>query len=729
MLYRVCLASLFSLWPLLGSPGAHAQTATVADFQSTPMAVTNANPEAHAVPASDPEGLIKLNVIVSDEHGRPVGGIQSKDFRLLDNGHPSTVLSFRQFGGLAPVPQVQIILVIDEVRLNAGLVYSERIAVEAFLRQNGGHLTQPVSVFSLVETGLWLLGKSSRDGNALAAQVAHNHEATLVRANQSLTESPVLEALKALGQIAVAERPEAGRKLMLWVGPGWGLGTGTYVEGAGSREETFYLIRWFSTLLREAGIALYSFSVGGDGPLSQLYLDYLNGAHKASFLGVYRKVLAVQSGGRVLGQDNDLLSQINSCVQEASVYYTISFDPSHAEHPDEYHTLQVQVGDPRLTARTNTGYYDQPYYSDPPDPEVRRVTIEQLQKVLETLQGNRDGEMARQLSGFELSERLGGTKLASLTAAVHGDRARRALAALADASAFLDSPPAETSTDAPPGETAQRLMISRAADYLQKTIPKLPNFLATRTTVNYQETPEFAEGKTRIDYEPLHVASRSKETVLYRNGLEVADSGSAKRKKRQETDPYLITYGTFGPVLGFVHDAITMPGALIWSHWEKGEAGPDAVFHYRIPADRSLYQVQGCCLPGGDGTRGFANHPAYHGEIAINPATGAIVRLMAIAELDRFTPVDRSDIAVEYGPVQIGGKSYICPLSSVSNMRSRSVVTLSEWDESFRTYGPYATLLNDIAYEDYHLFRGESRVLPGFTPASDDSNQPARQNH
>ncbi len=46
-------------------------------------------------------------------------------------------------------------------------------------------------------------------------------------------------------------------------------------------------------------------------------------------------------------------------------------------------------------------------------------------------------------------------------------------------------------------------------------------------------------------------------------------------------------------------------------------------------------------------------------------------------------------------------------------MRSRSVAFLREWDEGFKTYGPYATRMNDISYDSYHLFRAESRILTG----------------
>ena len=41
----------------------------------------------------------------------------------------------------------------------------------------------------------------------------------------------------------------------------------------------------------------------------------------------------------------------------AQAYYELSFDPPRAEHPDEYHHIEVQVAKPGLTARTREGYY------------------------------------------------------------------------------------------------------------------------------------------------------------------------------------------------------------------------------------------------------------------------------------------------------------------------------------------------------------------------------------
>jgi hypothetical protein len=140
---------------------------------------------------------------------------------------------------------------------------------------------------------------------------------------------------------------------------------------------------------------------------------------------------------------------------------------------------------------------------------------------------------------------------------------------------------------------------------------------------------------------------------------------------------------------------------------------------------KSSYDTGGCCLPDGDGTSAFQRRAGYHGEIAIDPATGALLRLELIFDLKSTTPLIRSAVMVEYGPVEIAGKSYICPVRSVSISRGRSVVFLAEtihdrekiaWHESFRTYGPYATMLNDVTFDAFHMFRADSRLLTGFKP-------------
>ena len=72
------------------------------------------------------------------------------------------------------------------------------------------------------------------------------------------------------------------------------------------------------------------------------------------------QVLATQSGGLVLNSNNDLTGLLKQAVDDTKASYQISFDPRPADHPEQFHQLQVQVAKPGLIARTRYGYYTQP---------------------------------------------------------------------------------------------------------------------------------------------------------------------------------------------------------------------------------------------------------------------------------------------------------------------------------------------------------------------------------
>ena len=128
-------------------------------------------------------------------------------------------------------------------------------------------------------------------------------------------------------------------------------------------QELFDRIVELSTAMREARLAVYSISLGQANMDTFLYQGFLKGVKtpdKANPQALGLKVLAVQSGGRVLGPDNNIAAQIVNCIRDSTAFYTLSFDPPRADRANEYHDLKVQVEKPGLTARTNTGYYNQP---------------------------------------------------------------------------------------------------------------------------------------------------------------------------------------------------------------------------------------------------------------------------------------------------------------------------------------------------------------------------------
>jgi hypothetical protein len=96
-------------------------------------------------------------------------------------------------------------------------------------------------------------------------------------------------------------------------------------------------------------------------------------------MNLFKNVLAVQSGGRVLSSSSGLVGPMEDSIENAGIFYSLTFDPPLAAHADEYHSLQVEVNQPSLTVDTSKGYYNQPFYNDPPDTRIQRVTVQYCQ--------------------------------------------------------------------------------------------------------------------------------------------------------------------------------------------------------------------------------------------------------------------------------------------------------------------------------------------------------------
>jgi hypothetical protein len=231
-----------------------------------------------------------------------------------------------------------------------------------------------------------------------------------------------------------------------------------------------------------------------------------------------------------------------------------------------------------------------------------------------------------------------------------------------------------------------------------------------------------ATWKMPLQDETLHFATGEHATVLYRNGHEVVE-----KKKKLGKGPVvrgvrardLETRGTFGPILGYVLTAAaTSPSTLSWKRWERGKYGDLAVFSYRAASTNITPELTFCCLPEGDGTTPYQNKADTYGDFAVNPDTGAIMRIVINADLDEErdpdVPLIRSQMMVEYGPEELGGKTYICPQRSVEVSRGRSERELHEWGMVFSVYSYFETMINDVTFGGYHKFGSEARILPGF---------------
>jgi hypothetical protein len=335
-----------------------------------------------------------------------------------------------------------------------------------------------------------------------------------------------------------------------------------------------------------------------------------------------------------------------------------------------------------------------------------RVTIAQLDSLLAADYGQPDGRVALQIEKLELTERASSSKLASWQNAFSGPKARLALTVLTDASACLALPAADHPNLPDPDRATQIRIYNSIAAYVNNIVPKLPNFLADRVTTRFEDNLPYPEVPP-LPEELLHLVGTSTVHVLYRDQHEVIDNGKNKRAEYKRNA--LTSNGEFGPILVTIL-LDSARGKVFWDHWEQGAAGPIAVFRYTVPQDQSHYSVSS--IPEKDSV---PIHPAYHGQIAADPNDGTILRLTMQAEMAPADHTAVADIAVEYAPVSIGGKTYTCPIKSVAIAKVRRDVPLG-----FRikppTDPPLYTRINHVVFQNYHLFRGETRILSDDDP-------------
>jgi VWFA-related protein len=309
---------------------------------------------------------ILLDVVVTPKSGPPATGLQQQDFTLLDNKVPQTITSFQAVDGRqAPI---EVVLVVDAVNTGYQNLSYERNQIEKFLRADGGNLAHPTSFAVLTDTGIQIQEGSTSDGNALSASLdqytigLRNRAAGMWGAFERLQVS-----LDGLSKLAERESARPGRKVILWISPGWPLLSGPNVGlDAKQQQRLFDDIVSLSTQFLQARITLYSIDPLGtsDNVSRAMYWQgFVKGISKPSQVQVGNlalQVLATQSGGVALTFSNDVAALLQKCLADTAAYYEISFDPPIGDRANEYHHLEIRVAEPGLTPHARQGYYSQP---------------------------------------------------------------------------------------------------------------------------------------------------------------------------------------------------------------------------------------------------------------------------------------------------------------------------------------------------------------------------------
>jgi VWFA-related protein len=364
---------------------------------------------------------------------------------------------------------------------------------------------------------------------------------------------------------------------------------------------------------------------------------------------------------------------------------------------------------------------------------AHKITIAQLEQTL-SADANKhrgDADIARQLAELQLSERLTvPTQNRLISSYALQPHAALALELLSDESALLDPPRNELPPTAPPDPASQQHILAASNAYVLETIPRLPNFFATRSTVRFDDSAQVLhEGEWPIRA-GFHLVGNNARTVTMRDGQEVTDSPQQISASAEQVMG-LYSFGEFGPILARTLADLSK-GKIQFSHWEESPLGVAAVFHYSVPKRESHYHVHFCCLAsqefqGGGSYRNrslpryhsgdqnpvetnvgnpYDATPPYHGTVAIDPASGAIVRLTLDAELDPDNAITRASTVVEYGRVTIGDHTFVCPVRSLAISAQQGPPPTGQEVQRVPVLS-----INETTFTQYHRLGSSARLI------------------
>ncbi|MEO8735406.1 MAG: aspartyl protease family protein [Edaphobacter sp.] len=499
----------------------------------------------------------------------------------------------------------------------------------------------------------------------------------------------------------------------------------------------------------DSGIRLSALSSEVAHSVSATKVNFTNPVqtNSGSTLQIYRDAFDFQFASLMLPQRSHLLEFDPVAIEQSSgiqIAGLIGFDILQSVRMQiDYRDGLIKFSSAKFDSAAQRTRSSEPLSIETPaslnGPESIRAKRQGkiIELSLSSLKNKPEADVLRDLMGVELPERMSTQQRQRWKAAMPGEQSRKALTALADASEFLNLPDAELPKALPMDKAAQQQLLARMNTYVNETMARLPNFFAVQNVTTFEAIQGLRNNAHVVVHQPMHYVGLVSTNVRYHNGLEVMETVKGEVKESDQVGYKLLFSGQFGPVLNTVI-ADAERNKLSWSHWEPGSpkesdlSSPVAVFRYSVPRKASHSNIK-VVLPGN--TFPVEAQPGYHGEIFVDPASGTILRLTLISDLTSDDPMNVANLMVEYGPVELGGQIYICPIRSVTietvkeaDSNRQAVVTSTGSPDFGPTHDtgmayiskgevPSETLLNDVVFDHYQILRTDFHII--FNPDND----------
>lgn len=230
--------------------------------------------------------------------------------------------------------------------------------------------------------------------------------------------------------------------------------------------------------------------------------------------------------------------------------------------------------------------------------------------------------------------------------------------------------------DAPDSAEQQRIL-DKVRHSAKNYLDSLPNFICSRITEQYQAGKKPEHWKQRDTITDRLIFSKGKENITPEliNGKPL--------QPHQVLNRPLDTGGEFGGLVGTILDPRSV-AQISWRGWEEIRGHRLAVFAYTIDAEHSMLTLgvtEDVIVP-------------YNGLLYADPETGDLWRITSSPfDMPPSTETKSLTTTVDYGSVEISGKSYLLPTSAS--------ILLNTGRQN---------LLNKVTFTGYRKFETESKI-------------------
>ncbi len=339
--------------------------------------------------------LVVLDVVVTDQAGKPVDGLSAKDFQVFEDGklqrirslEPPTAHTLPPASVAAGTSEVfdpaqptsfgrspVDILVLDQLNTHFADSSFARRSLRDYLAGQPALLPQPTTLLSVYDNHLKLLQAFTRDRDSLrhALADAPTEYAWKLEVNGKTDHGPIErldQSLRALEEIAQSDARIPGRKNLIWVGGGFPTLDPEALD-ANDLQEVKDTLQHVTDVLLDTRVTLYAVDPTSSAPgmteitnASQMAFIQAGGdltAGSADPFGASEDFdkLGPVTGGRVVRGMNNIAQQIASSVDLGSSFYTIAYTPSsNSEAAAQYRKIRIVCLRGGVTATTRSGYY------------------------------------------------------------------------------------------------------------------------------------------------------------------------------------------------------------------------------------------------------------------------------------------------------------------------------------------------------------------------------------